>query len=210
MPVPDFAQNIQVSFLDSSVRAQTNAKASAKPNPDNLTFDDFVDIINPIQHFPVVSTLYRKFSGDQIRPLPKIAGDTLYGGPIGLASSLADYAFERVTGKDFGDTVLGLITGDHGNAMQPTAVASKASPAALAQPKPLSPYFAADANTPKIAPWTSPHAGATQPSRANVDALMTSLDQNGVDKDLGIRALNAYRWMYASGDAQEVGANNLH
>jgi hypothetical protein len=32
------------------------------------TFAEFLDIINPLQHIPVVSTIYRAITGDQISP----------------------------------------------------------------------------------------------------------------------------------------------
>ena len=37
--------------------------------PDGFTFLDMLDIINPLQHIPVVSTLYRAITGDTIEPI---------------------------------------------------------------------------------------------------------------------------------------------
>jgi len=54
----------------------------------NLTFWDFLDIINPLQHIPGISSLYRAVTGDEIGSVAKIAGGTLFGGPLGAASSL--------------------------------------------------------------------------------------------------------------------------
>ena len=48
-----------------------------------LTFGDVLDLVNPLQHLPVVSTVYRKLTGDVITPAMDIAGGALFGGPIG-------------------------------------------------------------------------------------------------------------------------------
>jgi hypothetical protein len=58
----------------------------------------------------VVGTLYRAISGDQISAIPKIAGDALYGGLWGAISAVADTAFAAITGKDFGSTMLAMVT----------------------------------------------------------------------------------------------------
>jgi hypothetical protein len=86
------------------------AAASGDGRPD-FTFHDLLSIVNPLQHLPVIGTLYRKLTGDKIGIPEKIMGDTLYGGAMGFVSSVADAAFEKITGKNFGDTVLSLVTG---------------------------------------------------------------------------------------------------
>src|SRR5205085_12696396 len=45
----------------------------------DFSFDDLIDIVNPLQHLPVVGTLYRAITHDTIKTPEKIAGDTLYG-----------------------------------------------------------------------------------------------------------------------------------
>ena len=40
-----------------------------------------------------------------------MAGDTLYGGPIGAATGFADVALQKFTGKDMGETALAFVTG---------------------------------------------------------------------------------------------------
>lgn len=54
-----------------------------------MTFGDLVDLINPIQHVPIVGDLYRKLTGDEIKDPIKIMGAGLFGGPLGLVSSVA-------------------------------------------------------------------------------------------------------------------------
>ncbi|MBB45613.1 MAG: hypothetical protein CMM43_05855 [Rhodospirillaceae bacterium] len=65
----------------------------------NLTFLDIVDAINPLQHIPVISSIYRNISGDNISDVPKFVGGALYGGPIGLVAALGSYIIEAESTK---------------------------------------------------------------------------------------------------------------
>ena len=78
---------------------------------DGLTFGDILDIINPLQHIPIVSTIYRAITGDDIAAAPKIAGGALFGGVIGLVISIIDTAIEQITGQDTGEHLLALFEG---------------------------------------------------------------------------------------------------
>ena len=129
--------------------AAATAPAPQAPKHD-FTFGDFLDIINPLQHLPVVGTLYRAVTGDKIKTPEKIVGDTLYGGPLGGLSALPIPLYQQKTGKNFGDTVLALVIGFGHDA------APKGDPA---------PVKAATASTPA-------------PADTNVTALSASLDHN--------------------------------
>src|SRR5260221_13671249 len=78
---------------------------------DSFSFRDLIDIINPLQHLPVVSTLYRWVTGDAIGALPRIIGDGVYGGPIGLLTGLLDTAAQQETGKHTAADALDLVVG---------------------------------------------------------------------------------------------------
>jgi len=105
-----------------SAAAQTaSGSASSSGSDSGFSFDDLLDVVNPLQHIPVISTIYRHLTGDKISTVAKLAGDTLYGGVTGLACSLGDTIFEKATGKGFGDTVYAMVTGDD---TPTTAVAS--------------------------------------------------------------------------------------
>ena len=43
----------------------------------NLTFLDIVDAVNPLQHIPLISSIYRNISGDNISEVPKFVGGAL-------------------------------------------------------------------------------------------------------------------------------------
>ncbi|MCC7035974.1 MAG: hypothetical protein IT560_01580 [Alphaproteobacteria bacterium] len=74
-----------------------------------------IDVINPLQHIPVISTIYRNITGDEINPLARVAGDALYGGAIGAAVGIVDVAVESKTGKDIGGNVMAMLTDDNKN-----------------------------------------------------------------------------------------------
>ena len=78
---------------------------------DGFTFGDLLDLINPLQHLPIISTLYRKFTGDEIAPGPRLLGGGLFGGVLGVASAAVGVAVEAATGKDIGEHVLALFDG---------------------------------------------------------------------------------------------------
>ena len=82
---------------------------------DGFTFLDFLDVINPLQHIPLVGTMYRTITGDEIDPGSRIAGSTLFGGPIGTVVALANVTVEQKTGRDMGDHMMALLTGEDDN-----------------------------------------------------------------------------------------------
>ncbi|HEY1632771.1 MAG TPA: hypothetical protein VGF56_15750 [Rhizomicrobium sp.] len=228
MPVADYAQNVQTPFFPmvrhtmdwkpgksaTAVASNTTPATTAK-SADAKTADasddkggfwhDVLDVINPLQHLPVVGTIYRAITGDKIGDVEKIAGDTLYGGPLGLASSVADLAFEKLTGKDFGDTVMGWVGLGHDDAKPtstPTALAEKGLNALPPRVTPSAPSTivatAAPAKLTPPMPVTANPAKPVQPeiptlTDAQAQALMAKFNQNGVDTDLGMRALFAYQ-----------------
>jgi len=79
---------------------------------DSFSFRDLLDIINPLQHLPVVSTLYRWITGDTIGALPRIIGDGIYGGPIGLVGGLFNAQVKQESGKDAGEHVIAMLGGE--------------------------------------------------------------------------------------------------
>lgn len=104
-----------VDTISSSQAAAVQAKATDPANPskefsffgdDGVSFWDVLDMVNPLQHIPVISTAYRSLTGDQIDPGSRLIGGTLLGGPIGLVASAANVALEHGTGKDAGNHVL--------------------------------------------------------------------------------------------------------
>ena len=215
MSVPDYAHGIKSSFLETMAErahaarmaqatktvqtVQVTPGATAAQAGTHSTFlDDVLDVINPLQHIPVVSTLYRAATGDRIGDVERVAGDTLYGGLMGLGSSLANLIFKNVTGKDFGDTVLSWLDGGD-TASNPTAVAAASAPEmkiAAAEP-------------------SMPPRSLTAPARANPapaamladpNALIAALNAKGIDPALGMRAMTAYQASLGLGGGTAAGA----
>ncbi|MGZ9108874.1 MAG: hypothetical protein ACXW4B_08660 [Micavibrio sp.] len=63
-------------------------------------FGDLVDIVNPLQHLPIIGAVYREITGDQIRPSSEIIGGAVFGGMVGAAGSLANVILREETGHD--------------------------------------------------------------------------------------------------------------
>jgi hypothetical protein len=79
---------------------------------DGPSFSDILDVINPLQHIPIVNTIYRHLTGDTEGAVADVAGGALYGGFIGLGLSLASLVTEDATGSDPGDYVYARLFGE--------------------------------------------------------------------------------------------------
>jgi len=102
---------------------------------DGLTFGDFIDIINPLQHIPFIGQIYRELTGDEIDPMSRIAGSTLFFGPLGTATAALNVMVEHETGKDLGDHALALFEAETGPTVaENTAEAPTESAAAGVDP----------------------------------------------------------------------------
>lgn len=95
--------------------AATGHEADAAAEEEGGGFIGFIkgvlDVINPLQHLPVISAIYRHITGDEISPVARIAGGALYGGPVGLVMGTVNAAVESNTGKDVGQTVMAMAFG---------------------------------------------------------------------------------------------------
>ncbi len=183
--------------------------AADHSSDSGITFDDILDIVNPLQHLPVISTLYRSITGDQIKPFPKIAGDGLYGGWMGFASSIADTIFQKVTGKGFGDTALALVEdafSPSSSSGQPTGLADASAPAGVtvadaAPVKPIQVAALAPLDTTATSVASNAPALPASVTPASLDsfvmpgqeALLSALSRSGLAPDTALRAVDAYR-----------------
>ncbi len=62
-------------------------------------FTDFIDIINPLQHIPLVSNFYQSTTGDTMGAIAQIVGGALFGGPVGAVASMASVAYHTAQTK---------------------------------------------------------------------------------------------------------------
>jgi hypothetical protein len=73
-------------------------------------WDDFVDIINPLQHIPVVAQIYRAVTGDQAYGLSAFIGAAPFGA-LSIASAVVDTVIRAQTGRDAGTDMAARIFG---------------------------------------------------------------------------------------------------
>ena len=59
---------------------------------------DFIDILNPLQHIPVLGNIYRAATGDTISATGHVLGGMLFGGPIGFLAGAASALFDILSG----------------------------------------------------------------------------------------------------------------
>jgi hypothetical protein len=152
-----------------------------------FSFSDVLSAINPLQHLPVISTIYRAITGDTIGNVARVVGDGLYGGPIGLASGLIDVASSELTGKDIGEHVIATLEdlgGDSGKKVGSAATPEPAVPSAAAPEMPDPPKLpllgsattagelaAAAPISPLLAPKLAAQTGSASTSPAASSAI---------------------------------------
>lgn len=102
---------------------------------DGFTFLDLIDIINPLQHIPFVSNLYREISGDIIDPVSRVLGGALFGGPIGAAAAAVNMVVNETTGEDIGGHILAMFK-DGGESTDGIELAAGPSPGDAAADEP--------------------------------------------------------------------------
>jgi len=106
------SENLNENTSETSLSYGPTKDITPKVEEEKYSFYDVLDVVNPLQHIPVVGTLYRAISGDEIKPASKIIGSAVYGGPVGAAVSAADFVIEHETGRDMTGNVVALLAGD--------------------------------------------------------------------------------------------------
>lgn len=164
----------QTEAQTEAVTSTATKTADSGVKEEEGFFGHLLDVVNPLQHIPIIGTIYRAITGDKIGSVEKIMGGTLYGGMWGAISSIADVAFKGITGKSFEDTALSLLKSDS------KAKANKvaATPVSFTGPS---------ADIPSL-----PAIDAANVS-GDVAAFTSALSAKGVDSETANRALYAYR-----------------
>jgi hypothetical protein len=130
--------------LAGPTTADDRGNIKAFDDEDGPSFSDLLDVINPLQHIPVINTIYQHLTGDKEGAVADVVGGALWGGLIGLGAAVANLVVEDTTGKTVGDHVYALFSDDDkdtavakgdGNGNQNASAQSgePASPAATAQ-----------------------------------------------------------------------------
>lgn len=76
---------------------------------DDFSFWDLLDIVNPLQHIPVVGGIYRAVTGDKIHNFSRIAGGAVFGGVVGLGLGTINAIMVQESGRDMGQMALAQI-----------------------------------------------------------------------------------------------------
>jgi hypothetical protein len=142
---------------DTSDRVQEMA-------PAEITFGELLSSLNPLQHIPVIGSLYREMTGEELHPAARVVGGALIGGPIGLVAAAFNALIEQATGRDAAGQVIALFTDKDAPSASFAAIEpAQAEPAApqteiaSVMPPPVMPTPVAD-----LANLT-PAAGGTKP-----------------------------------------------
>ncbi len=79
-------------------------------------WDDFLDMINPLQHIPGIAQIYRAVTGDEINGAASLLGALPLGplGGLGLVATVVDLAVKDTTGDDMGGNVMAMVFGKDG------------------------------------------------------------------------------------------------
>lgn len=154
------SQAVAASQTASAPVPQNAAQPATKSGESGFSFHDFLNIINPLQHIPVVATLYREITGDTIKPISNILGGALFGGVIGLASAAVDSIVQEVTGEDIGGHVMATL-GLHHDSPSDSASAHQV---ASAPAKPVPAFLVAEAAADRSAHASTAPVGTLQPT----------------------------------------------
>lgn len=143
-PAPDADHGL--SFPEVAAKVADEQARDADPNPpvtkperhlalweqEEFGFRDIIDIINPLQHIPIVATLYRHMTGEKIGAIPRVIGGALWGRLGGFVSGLVNALVDWFTGEDIGDHIYSALFGDTNKSANETAVAQVPEPATVA------------------------------------------------------------------------------
>lgn len=87
------------SYQPQEAHSEIESFASALPSDNQekgrFGFADIIDMVNPLQHIPLVNIAYRKITGDDIKPISAIVGGGVYGGAVGAASGLVELVVSK-------------------------------------------------------------------------------------------------------------------
>jgi hypothetical protein len=93
---------VNASLAASSQDRQIAAHRAVPAQQDEprVSFHDVIAVLNPLQYLPVVGTIYRAITGDEVHPAFRVAASAgmalLFGGPAGLAATMIAVAVEEV------------------------------------------------------------------------------------------------------------------
>jgi hypothetical protein len=139
---------------------------------NGLDLGDLLDVINPLQHIPVISSIYRNLTGDEISPAARLAGGTLYGGPVGLVSAFVSGVVEDAADMTIGDVIVAAFSDEDDTKIELHVSTTSQDTAASA----TIPVSSMVATLPPVAKQTNLHLKA-QPTPISFDPIAAALGQ---------------------------------
>ncbi|WP_214660587.1 hypothetical protein [sulfur-oxidizing endosymbiont of Gigantopelta aegis] len=91
---------------------QSSKAVGAEPfwGKDGFNFADVIDMVNPMQHMPVIAKYYREQTQDDASEGSRLVGGALFGalmgGVAGILTSMANSAIRHETQYDLGEQLL--------------------------------------------------------------------------------------------------------
>ena len=114
-PLSDTTIDPTITATAAQANAAGQKRAFSLWANGEFSFKDVLDVINPLQHIPVIGSIYRYLTGDEPSGGTRIIGDGLYGGPISLGVSAAIQAITSLLpgadGRDVGERILAEVFG---------------------------------------------------------------------------------------------------
>lgn len=136
---------------------------------------DVLDTVNPLQHLPLIGSVYRYLTGDEPSGGARIAGDTLYGGPIGFGVSIVSTMLLDKQGHDLGERTLAAVFGPRDGGSDSAVMTAAAADTKSASTQPAANNAGAAAPPPSPIAAASPsQALPLQPSQLQTQ-LLTNL-----------------------------------
>ena len=172
------------SSMDHSYWPYPGQKPADGSDSAVMSFNDFLDMINPLEHIPVISSVYRALTDQTINPVSRIVGDTLYSGPLGLVSAglsaigaIGDEAFAANNGgHGAASTVVAALFGNENASASTTSIKLANTEPTSPQPDPSASEIASQ--TPLLAPAAPLVASATAPAPTPRSAFLTAPGNN--------------------------------
>lgn len=158
-----------VYFAPSQI-VSSNVEVGQKPG-----FKDLLDVINPLQHIPVIGHFYRKMTGDEISPTAQFVGGAIFGGPIGAAVAITDIAVREQTGKGGIDTMMGILSKGEDGEEKPFPIHLARRKAQTPRMAGTIPVWGQDNNQTMLASQTNPVPGGNLSADTKFALLLNSL-----------------------------------
>jgi hypothetical protein len=107
-PAQDISPGRPADFANQ-LRAGPQAGKQKQAENESFGLESIVDAVNPLHHLPVVGTIYREVTGDELGSIARVAGGALYGGAAGAALGAGNAVLEFASGDDIAGHAMAML-----------------------------------------------------------------------------------------------------